>query len=160
MKGQYRIVFETMLILIGIFITSYVAVNFENVRVTVTGMAAEDGFTSVANNIILGLEKASENPGSSIAVDIPEKVSGYVYKIDLNLGDNNVTIMALENPGINVTRQIFNIGKGRNYIRTDYQVVSSAGVVNIIYDANTNELEMKRLVCPADLPDAACSAKR
>jgi len=135
-KGQYRIVFEMLLILVGIMITAYVAINFEKVRSRVTETTVEDSFTAVSNTVVTGVIKASENPGSAVTIDIPDKVSDHVYKVVLDMQGNAVHVISLQDSGVNVTRQIFNIGKER-YNSPIQQVVSSARVVNIVYDYDT-----------------------
>lgn len=129
-KGQYRILFEVMLILIGILITGYVISNFGDLQATVTTLAVSDNFNSIANEVMIGLLKASANNGTIVRIPIPDKISGQVYSVAVDGPSNSIRIASLTKPSLFVTREIFNIGQVNRIISS--QVVSSARVLEVV----------------------------
>jgi hypothetical protein len=143
MKGQYRLIFEVMLILVGILITSFVVSSFKTVEQSVTTVSVEDNFNAIANNIIIGLLKVSQNKNSVVQIMIPEKISDHVYKIKLE--NNELSILSLKDSKVNITRQIFNINQTNMISRViNSEIVSSAQIVEIINE-NNNNIKIRRL---------------
>ena len=138
MKGQYRIIVEIVLILMGILITSFVISSFTTVRASVKNVSAEDGFSAVANSVIIGVLKASENDNSLVRVNIPGKISDYIYKIRLE-GDE-ISVVSLGNAAVSVQRKIFNITSPNRIITSE--VVSSARAVEIV--SGGGEIRIRR----------------
>ena len=127
MKGQHRIVNEILIFTIGIAITSFVLISFQNINDGMSRIAVQDQLTSVSNLISSGIIKVA-GTNAIVSLKIPRDVSGMLYKIHLE--DNTVTLYTIENP-IPVTRQIFNIGHSYN-IKGD--VFSSAEYIDIKSD--------------------------
>jgi len=134
MKGQYRILLEVMLVLIGIFITGFVIGSFGTVEASVTDVSVEDGLSSVANSIVIGVLKVSLTNNSLIRIDIPDKIANDVYKIKLDGDLNEVSVESTKDSLLLVKRKIFNIALNR--IISTTEVVSSGGVVEIVNDAD------------------------
>ena len=131
-KGQYRLISEMLLFLIGIMITSYVIINFGSLQTSVTGMATRD---PVASAIV----KVANTDNATIRLVIPVKVSESVYKISIKDqhglffgGIINVTTL---DGAISVERQLFNIDYdntiSNNHIINNSEVVSSAQLIEI-----------------------------
>ncbi len=138
MKGQYRIIVEIMLILMGILITSFVISSFTTVQASVKNVSAEDGFGAVANSVIIGVLKASENNNSLVRVNIPGKISDYIYKIRLE--NDEISVVSLGNAVVSVKRKIFNITSPNRIITSE--VVSSARTVEIV--SSDGEIRIRR----------------
>jgi hypothetical protein len=127
-KGQYKIVYEVMLILIGIFITGYVISNFTNLQSAMTTITVKDNFNIIADQVMVGIVKVSNGESSLVRIEVPEKVSEFVYEISLT--DGNLTVKSLNGPPINVTREIFNIGQVNRINQS--RVVSSARTIEVV----------------------------
>lgn len=128
MKGQYRIIVEIVLILMGILITSFVLSSFTTVQTSVKNISSSDGFSAVANNVLIGLMKASENNNTLVRVDVPEKIYDHIYEIRIQGDELSITSLVDENMGL--TRKIFNITSPNRIIPS--RVVSSAGTIEIL----------------------------
>lgn len=131
-KGQSRVVFEILMILIGIIMTSYVIIGFNDIQKSATNITVNDNFNTIANEVLIAVAKVSVNNNSIIRLTIPEKVSDHVYKIVLD-GDS-LYVVSLTNPDVNITRQLFNIGQANRIIKSE--AVSSARAVEIISENN------------------------
>ncbi len=129
MKGQHRIINEILIFTIGITITSFVLVSFQNISDGMSRIAVQDQLTSVSNLISSGIIKVAGTQ-ATVSLRIPRDVSGMMYKIHLE--DNTVTLYTIENP-ILVSRQIFNIG--HPYIIKG-EVFSSAEYIDIKSDVS------------------------
>lgn len=127
MKGQYKIVSEVLLFAMGVAITSFVVISFQNVRDSISEMSIEDQLGAVSNLLSSGIIKAAEID-SIVRLRIPKDVSGMAYKVSLE--NNNITISTVEKP-VFVSKQIFKIGhpysiKGGIYSSAEYvDIVSS-----------------------------------
>lgn len=131
MKGQYRILMEVMLFAIGVAIASFVLISFGDLQESTESVSIKDQMNTVLNVVINGAVKASLTPGSVVRVPIPPTISGRTYMIFVQ-GDKNLTAIDLNEPAINVTREIFNIDEPNK--RLQGNVVSSAGIVEITND--------------------------
>jgi hypothetical protein len=129
-KGQYMIIIEVVLIIVGILITSYTISIFTDVKTGTTSVAVKDNFGSVADQVLIGLVKVSTNQNAVGRVQIPGKIAETTYKISLDGGKNELTVASLSDSRINATRQIFNIGQVNRIIKSE--VASSALVVEVI----------------------------
>ena len=132
-KGQSRVVFEILMILIGIIMTSYVIIGFNDIQKSATNITVNDNFNTIANEVLIAVAKVSVNNNSIIRLTIPEKVSDHVYKIVLD--DDSLYVVSLTNPDVNITRQLFNIGQANRIIKSE--AVSSARAVEIISENNS-----------------------
>ena len=132
MKGQYTIIVELLLVLIGIFITGFVISTFNTVQASVTNVSVDDSFNAVANDITIGVLKASLNNNSLVRVSVPNKISDHVYKI--RLGTNEISVTSLKDSGISIRREIFNISLVNRIITSE--AASALGAVEIVNDAN------------------------
>ena len=127
MKGQHRIINEILIFTIGIAITSFILVSFQNISDGMSRISVQDQLTSVSNLISSGIIKVAGTQ-ATVSLKVPRDVSGMMYKIQLE--DNTLTLYTIENP-ILVSRQIFNIG--RPYIIKG-EVFSSAEYIDIRSD--------------------------
>lgn len=137
-KGQYHIVLEVLLILIGILITGYVISIFTDVKTGATSVVVSDNFNIVADQIIVGLVKVSTTPNSIERIKIPERIADVSYRITLD--SNQITVSDFRNSRINATRQIFNIDSVNRISRSE--VVSSALVVEVV--AENGNIKIRR----------------
>jgi hypothetical protein len=131
MKGQHRIVMEIMLFSIGIAITGFVVINFQDLRESADELSIKDQLNTVLNDVINSVIKSSLTYNSSLRIDIPYTVSGHSYKIYVNNG--NLIAADMKDRSLSVTRKIFNIDEPNNNIQGE--VYSGAGIVEI---TNTN----------------------
>lgn len=133
MKGQYRIVMEIMLFAIGIAITSFVLVSFQDLQKSTDTISTRNQMDTVLNTVLNGMVKASLTQNSIVRVEIPPAISGRTYRIFVRDG-KNLTAMDSKDPTLNASRKIFNIDAPNNRVSGD--VTSSARVIEIIYDGN------------------------
>lgn len=127
MRGQYRVVREIILFAIGVAITSFVIVSFNNVETRARELAVTDNLAEVSSMLISGIvEVAQSNRSSFIVLEIPEKISGQIYRITVN--NDDLKLALFNNPQINVTQKLFNMTK--SYFITG-DVISTARHVTI-----------------------------
>ncbi len=131
-KGQYRIVMELLLVLIGILLTGYVITIFTTVRTGTTSIALKDGFGNVADELLNSVVKVSTTPNAIERIQIPGKIAENSYKITLDGDNNQIVVTSLLDNRINITRQIFNIGEVNRISKSE--VFSSVLVVEIVLD--------------------------
>ena len=134
MKGQYRVVSEILIFAIGVAITSFIVMSFQNISGSISSISIEDQLTSVSNLVRSGIIKGA-GTDSIIRLRIPRDVSGMIYKISLE--DNNITISTIKEP-VSVSKQIFNIG--HPYIISG-KVFSSAEYINIVSSGSEIRIE-------------------
>jgi hypothetical protein len=138
-KGQYRVINEIIIFTIGIAITSYTAFSFYNIQQSVFNTTKTSQLGQITDLVALSIVKAAEtNSNSIVGLHIPKTISGSVYAIKAN--GNALTVYYIKNPGINVTRQIFNINKTHSIIG---EIVSSSEYIEI--QNIENEIKIKRV---------------
>ncbi|MFA4820302.1 MAG: hypothetical protein WC613_05090 [Candidatus Aenigmatarchaeota archaeon] len=138
-KGQYRLISEMLLFLLGIMITSYVIVNFNTLQAGVKTMAVKDQMENVIDTVASAIVKVANTNNATIRVVIPGKVSENVYKISIkdqrDLKGGIINVSALDG-SVSVERQLFNIDYDNtissNHIINNSEVVSSAQLIEII----------------------------
>ena len=130
MKGQYRILMEVMLFALGVAITSFVMVNFQDLRDSADEISIGDQLNTVLNSVINAIVKTSLTPNSMTRVEIPYTVSGHSYKIFVE--NKYLTALDLNDQSIRVSRKIFNIDEPSN--RIEGESYSSAGILEITND--------------------------
>ncbi len=128
MKGQYRIVMEVMLFGIGVAITSFVLISFNDLQKNTESVSIRDQMNTVLNTVINGVVKASLTPNTSVRIQVPATISGRTYKFFVQNG-KNLTVVDLKDTTINVSREIFNIDEPNK--RVEGESVSSARIVEI-----------------------------
>lgn len=132
-KGQHTIVREVFLFAIGVAITSFIVLSFNNVKNTSTNLALEDQMTKVANTVAGSVIKLSQiKDNSTIKLSLPEKLSEEIYIIKMN--ENGIRVYIFENPSINITKKMFNITK--SYVISG-EVVSTGKFFEIVSE-NSN----------------------
>jgi len=135
LKGQYRVVREIILFAIGVAITSFVVISFSNVQTDVSELALQDHMAEVSSVIISGIiEVAESGQNSSVTLEIPEKISGEVYRITAS--NDELKLMVFDNPNIYVTQKLFNMSQ--TYFITG-DIVSTSKFIKI-------ELEFPNIV--------------
>lgn len=138
MKGQYRLLTEIFLFLLGIIIAAFTLTTFTNIQTVSEEFALVDQLTGVSNIVINGIIKAAEDE-SIVRIEVPEKISGKVYSIHLDDITDTVYVRTLEQPNIEISRQLFNISKSHDIIG---EIVSTARFIEIINDGKN--IQMKR----------------
>ncbi len=128
MKGQYRVVMEVMLFGIGVAITSFVLISFNDLQKTTESVSIRDQMNTVLNTVINGVVKASLTPNTTVRIQVPATISGRTYKFFVQNG-KNLTVVDLKDTTINVSREIFNIDEPNK--RVEGESVSSARIVEI-----------------------------
>lgn len=130
MKGQYRIVKEILLFAIGIGIATFILVSFQSVYDNVSEITLKDQLVNVGDLVAGGLVKSVESDSQSvIRMQIPEDVSGEIYRIRLN--GNVMTVEVYGNPDISVSRNIFEYNATYD-VKGD--VVSTAKYIEVYFD--------------------------
>ncbi|MFC2142772.1 hypothetical protein ACFLQN_00025 [Candidatus Aenigmatarchaeota archaeon] len=141
MKGQHRIIREIFLFAIGVAITSFIVLSFNNVQYATNKLAMNDQMTSVSNLVTSGIIKATESEESIIRIEIPEKMSGETYIINIDGNDGEIIVSLFDDPSINLTKKIFNINQ--DYFMTG-NVISTARFFEITREGNN--IKIKRSV--------------
>lgn len=136
MKGEYRIVMELFLFLIGIIIAVFTLSTFSGLQADTEKVSLEDQLGGVANDIINGVVKAAENQ-SIVRVEVPEKLSGKIYSMRFSDAEDALLMRTLELPNIEITRQLFNISKSHDITG---EVVSTARFIEITNDGRNIQL--------------------
>jgi len=140
MKGQYRVVREIILFAIGVAITSFVVISFQNVESNTKELATHDQLAEISTIVSSGIIKAIESGhNASIIVKIPEEVSDEVYRIRVQ--DDTLILSIFDNPQINVTQKLFNMTYAY-FITGD--VVSTSKYIRIEF--NPPNVVLKRAV--------------
>lgn len=137
MKGQYRLLTEIFLFLVGIMIAAFTLTTFANIQEVSEEAALFDQLTGVSNMVVNGMTKAAESE-SILRVEIPEKVSGKIYSIRLDDATDSLYVATLEQPRVEITRQLFNISKSHDITG---EVVSTARFVEIVNDGENIQLK-------------------
>ncbi|HLC67647.1 MAG TPA: hypothetical protein VJI12_02070 [archaeon] len=136
MKGQYRIVSELILFGMGILITSYVVINFNNVQDNLQGITAYDQMNAVADSVSNAIVKASSTENSTIDIRVPDKISGSSYRIALWSDNGGQIVLSTTDGKAMVKRQLFNINYdniiGSNSVINDSEILSTAEFVRVI----------------------------
>jgi hypothetical protein len=110
MKGQHTILREVFLFAIGVAITSFIVLSFNNVKYSASELALEDQMLKVADTVagsIVNIAETKQN--ATIRIILPEKLSDEIYRIKLS--DDSVSVFLFTDPSINITKKIFNITK-------------------------------------------------
>ena len=135
-KGQYRIVSEIILFLMGILITSFVVINFGNVENSVRKISLRDQMESVSDTVATAIAKVANIGNATIRLSIPDKLSNSVYIIALRDADGGKLVIYTLGGNASIERQIFNIDydntDSNNHVINNSEVVSSAGFIEII----------------------------
>jgi hypothetical protein len=132
MKGQYRIVSELILFGVGIMITTYVLVNFGNVKETISGVTLADQLESVADSVSVAMVAAYNTENSTIRMIIPTKLSDEIYRIAIRDADGGKLIVSTIDGKMSIERQLFNM---------DYDnIVLKKGVINNSEVVSTGQL--------------------
>ena len=146
-KGQYRIVSEILLFLIGILITSFIIINFGNVEDSVKKISVRDQLESVGNSVATAIVKVANADNATIRLSIPDMVSKNIYRISLRSTNGGEMILSTLDGNTSVKRQIFNIDYdntgSNNHVINDSDVVSSAEFIEIVKNEKITILRSK-----------------
>ena len=132
LKGQFRIVEESILFLVGILIVSMVIMSFQSVEKKLKDTSIHDHFLSVASYLENGIMKVSKYDNAEIRLKIPNKLSDRVYVVELKNG--SILIYDYLKPSTNISESLFGMGSKKSF--SGY-VFSSAGYL-IIRSSNKN----------------------
>ena len=109
MKGQYRIISEIILFGVGILITSYVIINFNNLQSAVKEITLDDQMNSVADVVSAAVIKVASADNASIRLVIPDKISDSIYRIAIRDADGGKLVISKLDGTASVERKLFNI---------------------------------------------------
>ena len=112
-KGQYRIVSEILTFGLGILITIYVVVNFNNIQDFITKTSKEQQYRSTAN-VVRTYTILSSYSNSSIRFSLPYQIAGKPYNVILNDGSCSIgescSILVFDpETGESISKEIFNM---------------------------------------------------
>ena len=120
----------------GILITSYVVINFNNVQDNLQGITAYDQMNAVADSVSNAIVKASSTENSTIDIRVPDKISGSSYRIALWSDNGGQIVLSTTDGKAMVKRQLFNINYdniiGSNSVINDSEILSTAEFVRVI----------------------------
>lgn len=111
MKGQYRILTEVLLFAIGVAITSYIIISFDDVHEVLSENSIQSQLNSVNNYIASGIIKGY-GKNSTIKLQVPDSVSGVNYRYFLDCNDEicSINSTSLDSSNIKVSKKLFNVG--------------------------------------------------
>src|SRR3989344_6010510 len=136
MKGQYRIISEIILFGVGILITSYVIINFNNLQSAVKEITLDDQMNSVADVVSAAVIKVASADNASIRLVIPDKISDSIYRIAIRDADGGKLVISKLDGTASVERKLFNINYDNtissNNVINNSEVVSSAQFIEIV----------------------------
>src|SRR3989344_5466712 len=112
-KGQYRIVSEILTFGLGILITIYVVVNFNNIQDFITKTSKEQQYKSTAN-VVRTYTILSSYSNSSVKFSLPYQIAGKPYNVILNDGSCSIgescSILVFDpETGERISKEIFNM---------------------------------------------------
>lgn len=111
-KGQYILVNEVLLFILGIFIVYFVASSFSNIQEGLENVTTYDHMNSLSEFFVVGMIKAYESgENSTLILKMPEYFSTQTYRISAS--GNNLTVALASDPRIKVTRELFNISASK-----------------------------------------------
>lgn len=134
-KGQYRIISEILLFGVGILITSYVIINFDNLQSATKQLTLNDQMNNVADLVSTAIVKASIQDNATIRLTIPDKISDSIYRISIKDAEGGKLIVSKLDGTASVERQLFNINYNNTIssnIINNSEVVSSAQFIEIV----------------------------
>ena len=135
-KGQYRVISEILLFLVGILITSYIIINFGNVENTIKKISLRDQMESVSDIVATAIAKVASADNATIRLSIPYLISSNQYKIELKDTDGGKLVVRTSDGNASIERQIFNIDydntNSNNHVINNSEVASSAGFVQVV----------------------------
>ena len=136
MKGQYILVNEVLLFILGIFIVYFVATSFGNIEEGLNNITNYDHMHSLSEFLVMGMVKAyNSGENASLVLKMPEYFSTETYKITAS--GNNLTVALASDPRIKVTKELFNISTGKIITGS---ITSSAQYILITNNQTTLEL--------------------
>lgn len=139
MKGQYILVNEVLLFILGIFIVYFVASSFSSIQEGLENITTYDHMNSLSEFFVVGILKAYESgENSTLILKMPEYFSTQTYRITAN--GNNLTVAIASDPRIKVTRELFNISASKIITGS---ITSS--VRYILISNNDTHIELGRL---------------
>ena len=146
-KGQYRLISEILLFLIGMLITSFVIINFNNVQASVEQITLRDQLESVSDYVATAIVKVSAADNATIRLSVPEKMSEKIYSISIKDADGGKLIINTIGGSLTLERQIFNIDydntNSNNHIINNSEVASSAGFIEIVKNEKITIVRVK-----------------
>ena len=135
--GQFKLVEETFLFLIGIVLISIILFSFRTAETRLESASINDQFSSIAEYVLNGIVKIAEFDNASIQLRIPKRISDKIYVISFE-GDN-LTVYDYENPSIKVSEELRGLEESKTF--SGY-VFSTAGY--IIIKAENNKISIGR----------------
>ena len=106
-KGQYRIVSEVMLLGVGIIVTLFIFLSFQDLENRTKDLSLRDQLNSVSNLVSSAIIKAKyEN--TTMRLDLPSKLSGSSYRISAS--SDFLVVEVIDDPIKNITR-FLNMGE-------------------------------------------------
>ncbi|MCD6215988.1 MAG: hypothetical protein J7J92_02855 [Candidatus Aenigmarchaeota archaeon] len=134
MKGQIKIVNELLIFAIGMGIAVVIILIFQTVRDVTSQVAIKDQTEEVGNLISSYILKANQsNAYYEARLQIPEKIGGHKYYIDVKDKDGEAVLTLVSSSGYSFSQELFNIDK--NKIITE-KIASSAKYISISSDKN------------------------
>ena len=140
-KGQYRVVSEILMFGLGILITIYVVVNFNNIEGFITKTSKEQQYRSTVN-VVRTFMILSSYSNSSVKLSLPYQIAGKPYNIILNDGTCSIyepcSIIVLDpETGESISKEIFNMTQSYNIngdvISTarDFEITNDGSSINV-----------------------------
>ena len=140
MKGQHSILREVFLFAIGVAITSFIVLSFNNVKQTTTELALKDQLLKVADTVLGSVVQLAElRENATIRLILPPRLSDEIYRIKLS--EDSVSVFLLNNPSVNATKKIFNI---TNTYVISGEVISTGKYFEII--AENKNIRIRRAI--------------
>ena len=143
-KGQYRVVSEILMFGLGILITIYVVVNFNNIEAFITKTSKEQQYRSAVNVVRTSMILGSYS-NSSVKFSLPYQIAGKPYNVILNDGSCSIfescNIIVLDpETGERVSKEIFNMTQSYSIsgdvISTarDFEIITAGTSITILRD--------------------------
>lgn len=135
-KGQYRIISEILLFAIGIMITGYVILNFNNLQESAKDITIKDQLENVADAVAAGIVKSANTGNATVRLTVPNRISGSLYRISIKDADGGKLVINTLDGLATVERQLFNINydntNSSNNVVNNSEVTSSAQFIEIV----------------------------
>ena len=136
MKGQYTLVNEILVFILGIFIAVLAVTSLGSIEDSINSVSTMDTLTAISDYVSAGIANAYENgENSTIILRMPVDISAKACRV--RIVDGNLVVSLPEDERINVTHEIFNISAVKNI---NGEFMSNSPYVTVIHNATSIEI--------------------
>ncbi len=135
-KGQYQIINEFFLFLIGVFVVVFVTTSLTGVQQYLARMSAESKFEQISNYVSSAVVTSLEyDANTTVRIKIPVRINDISYGILIS--DNILTLYDLNDIERNFSITLFNLSSKKNIMCDEssgakYLLIKNAENITIV----------------------------